>query len=155
MQPRVDADDLVQITMLRACRAFPSFHGSNRQQFHQWLITIHRHTILEELNHQSAAKRSVCRDQSFWGDASLATIYWLEPLDDSPTPSIKLIRAEEALSLARALYKLPPDQRAAVRLRHLEGWSVADIARRLQRSESAAAGLVKRGLRLLRQQLRR
>jgi RNA polymerase sigma-70 factor, ECF subfamily len=48
------------------------------------------------------------------------------------------------------LESLPEIQREAVRLRHLEGWHVDRIARQLNRSLPAAAGLIKRGLAALR-----
>jgi hypothetical protein len=46
------------------------------------------------------------------------------------------------------------DQREAIRLRHLEGWTLAALAERFGRSESAVAGLLKRGLRGLRNHFR-
>jgi RNA polymerase sigma-70 factor (ECF subfamily) len=53
---------------------------------------------------------------------------------------------ESAARLAAALAELPDDQREAVRLRYLEGRSLAEIAERMDRTVVAAAGLVKRGL---------
>jgi RNA polymerase sigma-70 factor (ECF subfamily) len=50
---------------------------------------------------------------------------------------------------------LPDDQREAVRLRHLEGWALADIAQHLGRTPAATAGLIKRGMQALRRQLHR
>ena len=60
------------------------------------------------------------------------------------------MRGEAAQILARTLDRLPTDQREAVRLRHLEGYSLAQLAEHFGRSEDAAAGLVKRGLQSLR-----
>jgi RNA polymerase sigma-70 factor (ECF subfamily) len=70
------------------------------------------------------------------------------------SPSEKAIRGEEEHRLAEALTTLPADQREAVRLRHLEGWALADIARSLGRSPAATAGLIKRGMQALRRRLR-
>jgi RNA polymerase sigma-70 factor (ECF subfamily) len=63
------------------------------------------------------------------------------------------MRGEEAERLSRALVALPDDQREAVRLRHLEGWPLADIARHLGRTPAATAGLIKRGMQTLRRLL--
>jgi RNA polymerase sigma-70 factor (ECF subfamily) len=63
------------------------------------------------------------------------------------------MRGEEAVKLADALDRLPQDQRTAVRLRHLEGWSLAEIAEHLNRTPAAAAGLIKRGMEALRSNL--
>ena len=71
------------------------------------------------------------------------------------SPSQKAIRGEDAELLSQALTELPDDQREAVRLRHLEGWALADIARYLRRSNAATAGLIKRGMQALRRHLRR
>ena len=71
------------------------------------------------------------------------------------SPSQKAIRGEEAERLGQALAALPNDQREAVRLRHLEGWALADIACHLGRSPAATAGLIKRGMQALRRQLQK
>ncbi len=153
-QSRIDADDLVQATMMRAAHAISEFAGSSASQFHTWLMTIHHHTILEELSRHSAAKRDAARDQSLSADGNSATLYWLEPLDGEPTPSVRMMRAEQALRVASALYHLTSDQREAVRLRHLDGCSLTDIATQLGKTEDSVAGLLKRGLHVLRQHLR-
>ena len=64
------------------------------------------------------------------------------------------MRGERAAKIARALQTLPEAQREAVRLRHLEGCSLAQIAERLGRTEAATAGLLKRGLAKLREKLK-
>jgi RNA polymerase sigma-70 factor (ECF subfamily) len=69
------------------------------------------------------------------------------------TPSQKVIQGEQEQLLMQALRVLPDDQREAVRLRHLEGWALTDIARHLGRSSAATAGLIKRGMQALRRQL--
>ena len=86
---RIDPEDLVQLTMLRAAKAFPAFRGRTRQQFFQWLMTIHRNTISEELSWQHAAKRTPNKERSMAATATRAVLYWLEPADHQPTPSVK------------------------------------------------------------------
>jgi RNA polymerase sigma-70 factor (ECF subfamily) len=49
--------------------------------------------------------------------------------------------------------QLPDSQREALIMRHFHGWSLAQIAEQLDRSPSAVAGLLKRGLQQLRRQL--
>ncbi len=63
------------------------------------------------------------------------------------------MRAEQAERLATALAALPDDQRAAVILKHFHDWSVAQIAEHLDRSTLAVGGLLKRGLKKLRERL--
>lgn len=55
------------------------------------------------------------------------------------------------LSIRLALQSLPPRQRAAVVLRHLEDLSVREIADILSCSDAAVKHLLQRGLRILRQ----
>ena len=49
------------------------------------------------------------------------------------------------------MIELNPEQRQAVEMKHLQGWSVADICEHTGRSEAAVAGLLRRGLKRLRE----
>jgi RNA polymerase sigma-70 factor (ECF subfamily) len=60
------------------------------------------------------------------------------------------VRAEAALALLDALHSLPETQAEAIRLRYLEGLTLAEIVDRMDKSETAVAGLLKRGLAKLR-----
>src|SRR5262249_31782392 len=105
-------------------------------------------------DHALLQKRDVRRERSIddsQGEAPLKQ----ELTAGLSTPSQKAIRQEEIQRLSQALTALPDDQREAVRLRHLEGWALADIARHLGRTPAATAGLIKRGMQALRRQLHR
>jgi RNA polymerase sigma factor (sigma-70 family) len=52
--------------------------------------------------------------------------------------------------LSTALGQLNDAQRAAVELHYWHGWTLAEIGERLERSPSAVAGLLHRGLAALR-----
>lgn len=67
------------------------------------------------------------------------------------SPSQKAMRHEDALQLANALEQLPDAQRETVVLRHLQGYSLNEIAAKMDRSPTATAGLLKRGLKRLRE----
>src|SRR5262249_24289309 len=104
-------------------------------------------------DHALLQKRDVGRersmDDSHGGGAPLK-----QDLDAHvSSPSQKVIRAEQEGRLSQALGALPDGQREAVRLRHLEGWPLANIALHLGRSPAATAGLIKRGMKTLRRQL--
>ena len=60
------------------------------------------------------------------------------------------MNSERSVKLALMLHNLPESQREAIRLRYLEGRSLKELAESLGRSETAVAGLLKRGLRNLR-----
>jgi RNA polymerase sigma-70 factor (ECF subfamily) len=55
--------------------------------------------------------------------------------------------------MANAIERLPESQREAVRLHYLEGMKLSEVAKRLDKSTGAIAGLLHRGMKTLRQQL--
>jgi RNA polymerase sigma-70 factor (ECF subfamily) len=153
---RVDASDIIQQTFLEAHRSFQQFAGADAHELAAWLQCILDHKVAGAIrDHTLLQKRNVRRDRSM--DDSHGGVASLKQQLDAglSSPSQKAIRGEEAQQLAQALTVLPDDQREAVRLRHLEGLALADIARHLGRSPAATAGLIKRGMQVLRRQLRR
>jgi RNA polymerase sigma-70 factor (ECF subfamily) len=151
---RVDASDVIQQTFLEAYRSFPQFAGQDVRELVAWLQSILDHKIAGAIrDHTLLQKRNLGREQSIddshGGGSSLK-----QELDSGlSTPSQKAIRGEEAERLSQALTALPDDQREAVRLRHLEGWALADIAQHLGRTPAATAGLIKRGVKALRRHM--
>ena len=151
---RVDASDVIQQTFLEAHRSFEQFLGRGEREWVAWLEAILQHKVAGAIrDHALLQKRTVRREQSM--DQEQGSEPGLKQGLDAgyTTPREKAVRVEEAARLVRALGALPEDQREAVRLRHLEGWALADIARHLNRTPAATAGLIKRGMRTLRRQL--
>jgi RNA polymerase sigma-70 factor (ECF subfamily) len=150
---RVDASDVIQQTFLEAHRSFPRFAGRDARELVAWLKGILDHKVATAIrDHTLLQKRNLARERSL--DDSQGGAPLKQGLDAGhSTPSQKAIRGEEAELLFRALGSLPPDQAEAVRLRHLEGWALADIARRFGRTPAATAGLIKRGMQALRRHM--
>lgn len=150
VQARVDPSDVVQQTMLEAQQGIGGFRGERSGELAAWLrqILIHNmHQVYDE--HLKAQKRSARREQPVVDPVDgRQRLDWLA--GELTTPSQVAMREERAVLLAQAIEALPEDQREAVRLRHLEGCSLRQLATRLERSETAAAGLLKRGMRRLR-----
>jgi RNA polymerase sigma-70 factor (ECF subfamily) len=99
-------------------------------------------------------KRDVGRERSLEAaleESSARLEGWLAAEQSSPSESVE--RHERLLRLAEALAQLPKDQREAVTLHHLQGWSLAELAKHLGRSEAAVAGLLHRGFKKLRELL--
>src|SRR5262249_30247495 len=72
-------------------------------------------------------------------------------LSDGRAPHEQTNYQEKLLKLSDALAQLTRDQRVAVEYRHLHGLSVEEIARRMDRSKQAVGGLLRRGMRQLRE----
>jgi RNA polymerase sigma-70 factor, ECF subfamily len=151
---RVDASDVLQQTFLEAYRSFPQFAGRNMRELAAWLRTILDHKVAGAIrDHALLQKRDVGRERSM-DDSHRGGAPLKHDLDGNVTsPSQKVIRGEQTERLSEALAALPDDQREAVRLRHVEGLALADIARRLGRTPAATAGLIKRGMKALRRRL--
>ena len=73
---------------------------------------------------------------------------------EQSSPSQRAVRDEQALLVTRALTALPDAQREALMLKYCQGWSLAEIGRHLDRSPTAVASLLQRGLKQLRVYLR-
>jgi RNA polymerase sigma-70 factor (ECF subfamily) len=155
LEVRVDASDIIQQTFLEAHRSFQQFAGQDARELAAWLQAILDHKVAGAVrDHTLLLKRDVRREKSL-DDSQGGKGPLKQQLDAGlSSPSEKAIRGEEERRLTDALTTLPADQREAVRLRHLEGWALADIARRLGRSCAATAGLIKRGMQALRRRLR-
>jgi len=148
---RVDASDVIQQTCLSVYGNFDKFHGKEKAEFIAWLRRIHEQNIQNVVReHTLVQKRALGREQPRDDRQSESRQF---PPADQTTASQRVLRDERAVQLARTLEKLPDDQREVVRLRHLEGWSLARIAGQLDRSEAATIGLLKRGMRNLRKYL--
>ena len=151
---RVDPSDILQQTFLEAYRGFPQFAGQDLRELVAWLRSILDHKIAGAIrDHTLLQKRDLSREQSM-DDSHGGGAPLKQDLDANlTTPSQKAIRGEQAKRLDQALAALPDDQREAVRLRHLEGWALAEIALRVGRTPAATAGLIKRGMKALRRRL--
>ncbi len=152
LQVRVDASDVVQQTFLEAQRDIQRFRGESEPELIGWLRTILEHNVHEtRQRHLGAQKRSLARERSMDDTGGEGIPLRNRLSSEQSSPSQRVMRGEAAVRLARALEGLPHDQREAVRLRHLEGCNLKEIAAAMERSELAVAGLLKRGLKKLRE----
>ncbi len=156
LQMKIEPSDVVQQTHAEAFEHQGQFRGKSETEKVGWLRQILANNLADIHRRFGAAKRDVGREHSL--DAALEKSSaklgnWLA--NSTSSPSQKAMRHEDALRLAQALEQLPDAQREAVMLRHLHGDSLNQIATTLNRSPSATAGLLKRGLKQLRQILDR
>jgi RNA polymerase sigma-70 factor (ECF subfamily) len=151
---RVDPSDLVQQTLLEAHQKRAQFRGTAAAERAAWLRRILARNIADALRAQGRLKRDAARELSLeaeLGDSSARLGAWLATED--PSPSDLAVRHEQAVHVADALARLPAAQREALVLHYWQGYSLAAIGARLERTTDAVAGLLKRGLTQLRRQL--
>jgi RNA polymerase sigma-70 factor (ECF subfamily) len=154
LRGRVDPSGVVQQTLLEAHQKRDQFRGTGDAEFAAWLRRILVHNLADAVRALGRQNRDAARERSLEAalEASSLRLHdWLRA--EQSSPSQRAVKNEDLGRLAVALDQLPEAQRAAVVLHDMQGCSLADLARRLGRSESAVAGLLHRGLRALRQLL--
>jgi len=150
---RTDPSDLVQQTELEAVRAFACFRGSSEKEFVAWVRQILKRNVANVVRDNRAAKRDLRKEQPLHNVNPSASLTWHHPADAGKSPSQRVMQGEAALQLSSALEELPENQRTAVRMRHLEGCALSDIAEAMETTPGAVAGLIRRGLSALRQHM--
>ncbi|MGI9328644.1 MAG: sigma-70 family RNA polymerase sigma factor [Pseudomonadales bacterium] len=154
LQGKIDLSGVVQQTMLEAYQALPRYQKQGTDQLAAWLRQILANNLADEVRKLRTGKRDVRREKSLDAALQHSSVRLQEWLaNEQSSPSGRIQRQEQAVSLTAALAKLPDAQRDALVLRHFQGHSLAEIAAQLGRSHAAVAGLLKRGLQQLRNQL--
>jgi RNA polymerase sigma-70 factor, ECF subfamily len=151
---RIDPSDIVQQTLMEAFEKRDQFRGATSEEHVAWLRRILAHNVADVLRAQGRQKRDASRARSLeqqMEESSARLGDWL--VREQSTPSEHLQRHEQAVLLADALARLPARQREALVLHYCQGCSLAEIGVSLVRSKAAVAGLLKRGLKHLREQL--
>jgi RNA polymerase sigma-70 factor (ECF subfamily) len=144
VQRELDLSDIVQQTLLKGHAKAHQFRGHTEAEWRGWLRAILKNELIKFVENNPSDLQSLNESSQRLED-SLA--------GDQTSPSQRAIRHEELERLAVALGKLLEDERTAVELKYLRGCSVEDISQRIGRTKEAVGGVLKRGLRKLRQHL--
>ena len=152
MARKVDASDVVQEALLQAHVALPKFRGTTSVELRAWLRTILTNKLTDAVRYWLRGKRDVglehtIRESVSKSDGRVAVLI------HKTDPGGRILIEEKLTRLAEALEILPEDQRDAVELHHLHGYSVSEIASQMGRTKPSVAGLLRRGLSGLREQL--
>ncbi len=153
-QARIGASDMVQQAMLQAVQGLDGFRGDTEAEFRGWLRQILARHLCHLDRDLHRDKRDIRREQSIEQKLTQSSMR-LEGLlaGHGPTPSQNVAFGENVLKVADAVERLPESQREAVRLHYLEGMKLSEVAKELDKTTGAVAGLLHRGMKTLRQQL--
>ncbi|WP_425414229.1 RNA polymerase sigma factor SigY [Paenibacillus taiwanensis] len=126
-------DDIVQDTMLKSMEKLHLYNGSSK--FSSWLITIATRIYVDIIRRQKVEKR--------WQEQAVRSLrFQIES------------HKEEWTDVLDCLGKLPPEQRAAILLKHYYGYTYPEIAEMLDMSEGTAKSRVFYGIEHIRKELK-
>lgn len=151
---RIDPEAIVNQTLFEAHQQRDQYLGSTEASLSAWLRKMLDNNVMDAMRHAHREKRDVDREHNpAGGDWTGAYFKFLDVTCSWTSPSMNLIKYERELQLAKALAQLPEAQRDAVELHHLHGCTLAETADDLERTVAAVVGLLRRGLRRLRELL--
>lgn len=156
LQGKFDASDLVQQTMLAACRDAQAFRGTSEVELLAWLRQILAHVLAHEIRrYRGTQQRQVDLEIALEQElgASSRRLNEILAAPDS-SPSEQAMRHEAEVRLADVLASLPDDHREVILLRNMEGLPHEEVARRMDRSVGAVRMLWVRALTRLREELK-
>jgi RNA polymerase sigma-70 factor (ECF subfamily) len=148
----VEPSDIVQEVLLAAHKQRDQFRGTTDAEYAAWLRRILTGRLTDAVRAARCDKRNAERVESL--DAALAdSCARLEialGLYQS-SPSEQAMCTEDLMRLADALHTLPEAQRQVILMRYAHGWSLDRVAGQIDRSPTAVGGLLRRGLKRMRE----
>lgn len=149
----VDAEDLLQETLLAAWRGLDGFGG--RSSLRAWLYRIATNRCLNAIRDTKRRRPAEAIPPFDPPEPSRrGEVTWLQPYpdacleqtaDQAPGPAMGYLAREEIeLAFIAALQRLPPRQTAAVLLCDVLGFSTAEVAAMLDTSATAVKGALQR-----------
>ncbi|NUT51132.1 MAG: sigma-70 family RNA polymerase sigma factor [Saccharothrix sp.] len=147
-----DADDALQDALLRAWRGLDRFEG--RASLRSWLYTVATRTSLDLVEHRGRRALPVdlgpSSDRAVLDDAPSADVAWLGPYPDTRLPDGHYAQREAVeLAFVAALQHLPGNQRAALLLFEVLGFSAAEIASMMDTSTTSVNSALARARRVV------
>jgi RNA polymerase sigma-70 factor (ECF subfamily) len=154
---KFDASDIVQQTLLEACRDLPHFRGGTEAELLAWLRQVLAHVLGHEFRRYAGTQqRNVAREVSLEQSLAQSSQRLGDMLATSgSSPSQQAVRHEQEIMLAEVLARLPDDHREVLILRNLEGLSHEEVGQRMGRGVGAVRMLWVRALTRVRKEASR
>jgi RNA polymerase sigma-70 factor (ECF subfamily) len=148
---QLEPEDVIQETYAAAWGHLPESQFESFDAFVGWLRQIAENKLIDLHRAATAGKRDVRRKEAGWGVKSESVVNLLDRVS-SPmaTPSKGAARSEAVAVLMARMQRLPEDYRRVIHWRLIQGLSVEEVAKRLDRSEAAVHMLCHRALKQLR-----
>jgi RNA polymerase sigma-70 factor, ECF subfamily len=146
LRGRIDPSDLVQDTICDALRA-PALKREPAQTV-GWLRRILHDNLVDRLRRLRLENQVASLDALL--DRTSAGISRFLRASQS-APEARVVREEDELILAEVLGQLTSAQAEAIVLKHCQGISVVEICRHMNRTPDAVGGLLRHGMRRLRE----
>jgi RNA polymerase sigma-70 factor (ECF subfamily) len=151
LRAKEESQDLVQSVCREVLAELPRFEVRAGGGFREWLQRMAENKIRDRRRYWRRDKRDAEREIAL--DASRARngaraagTQTSAELAHLMTPSRQAVGREELARLERAFCELPDDYREVIVLARLRGWSHAEIAEKLGRTELATRTLLSRAL---------
>ena len=119
-----EVEDVVQEAFIKAYRALPQFRGDSA--FYTWLYRIAVNTAKNHL--VSLGKQPIPMTDLAPDEEDTESFESQAVISDNQTPESLLLSRQIAETVNRSIEALPPDLRAAITLREIEGLSYEEIA---------------------------
>ncbi|HUQ16830.1 MAG TPA: sigma-70 family RNA polymerase sigma factor [Candidatus Saccharimonadales bacterium] len=121
--PGADAEDVVQDALLSAWRSIGSFNASGGASFRAWLFRIARNRAIAVIRARRRKGEVPLEPDPEEGGSD-----WAEPVEGGPDLLTIAAGREAFAAVELALASVPPEQRDALLLRDVEGFSYDEIA---------------------------
>ena len=135
---RLDAEEILQDTFVRAFQSIGSFRGEDTEEFRRWMSGVARKTVLRA--EEAARKRGPLEIRE-----NLESI-----ASDVVSPGHAMRREERFDRLQAAIDSLSGDHREVILLTRIQGMSLKRAAEKMGRSPEAVRKLFWRALKQLR-----
>lgn len=139
LRSRMESEDLLNATLLRAFRNFDSLEARNTPSLMAWLGRIAESEIRDQADRLNAQRRDAAKEVALdTGMGELAARL--------RSQTSRLVLSESRARLERAIAQLPDEYREIVLLRHYEELGFKEIGTRLDKSPDACRMLLARAM---------